>query len=238
MLSTNEKAHTPLGIQTFSSIRGELVVAKPAKEGYGQGNSFNPYYPQHLYILSDDPIQVGDWIYESDLETINRAGQDYVRNIMDSKIIATTDSSLSHREWVGMVDGEDTYEEIVLPQPSPQFIEKYVEQYNKGNQITEVLVEYERGFKHNEFMEREFYNISPKVNPKDNTITIKKVKDTYTQEEVDELLDRQTSITTAQMLEKYKGYISREELIRLVRESRKQSFISVTIEQWIKENVK
>ena len=64
------------------------------------------------------------------------------------------------------------------------------------------------------------------------------MKDTYTQDEVNELLDRQTSIVTAQMLEKYKGYVSREELIRLVRESRKRSFISETIEDWVNENVK
>lgn len=30
-----------------------------------------------------------------------------------------------------------------LPQPSPQFIEKYIESYNSGNIITEVMVEYE-----------------------------------------------------------------------------------------------
>jgi len=32
---------------------------------------------------------------------------------------------------------------LLLPQPSKSFIEKYVEEYNKGNQIVDVLVEYE-----------------------------------------------------------------------------------------------
>ena len=42
---------------------------------------------------------------------------------------------------------------------------------------------------------------------------IKKVKDSYTREEVDRMLDEQTSRTTAEMLEKFKDYKSREEVI-------------------------
>ena len=72
-----------------------------------------------------------------------------------------------------------------LPQPSQSFIEKYVEEYNKGNVITDVLVEYENS---KTFMEYEIgdYLKFPdlKVNPKDNTITIKKIKDNYTREDL------------------------------------------------------
>ena len=37
------------------------------------------------------------------------------------------------------------------------------------------------------------------------SITIKKVKDSYTKEEVDRMLDEQASRTTAEMMEKFKG---------------------------------
>ena len=41
--------------------------------------------------------------------------------------------------------------------------------------------------------------------------TIKEVKDSYTQEEVDRLLDEQASKTTAEMLEKFKDRRSKED---------------------------
>ena len=41
----------------------------------------------------------------------------------------------------------------------------------------------------------------------------KKVKNSYTQEEVDRMLDEQASKTAAEMLEKFKGYKSRDEVI-------------------------
>ena len=57
-----------------------------------------------------------------------------------------------------------------------------------------------------------------KVNLTDNTITIKKIKDSYSREEVDRLLDEQASKTTAEMLEKFKGYKSREGVEKLLIE--------------------
>ena len=55
-----------------------------------------------------------------------------------------------------------------------------------------------------------------KINPKDNTITIKIVKDCYNREEVDRLLDEQASKTTDEMLKKFKGYKSKDEVIDLI----------------------
>ena len=77
-----------------------------------------------------------------------------------------------------------------LPQPSQQFIEKYIEEYNRGNIITDVFVEYE-----NKFDEYGYDIIKSilKINPKDNTITIKKVKETYTREELYQILEKYTS---------------------------------------------
>ena len=140
--------------------------------------------PQHLYIISDDEItskkllNTNDYYYirnhynEWYVGKFNGVSFDFINNdgnfdsnlFVCKKIIATTDVSLG------------------LPQPSQQFIQKYIEEYNKGNVITDVLVEY------NDTSKNEFPAFgSPvwlKINPKDNTITIKKVKDSYTREEV------------------------------------------------------
>ena len=76
-----------------------------------------------------------------------------------------------------------------LPQPSQQFIEKYIEEYNKGNVITEVLVEYVYLLDDRTVLP--YWNL--KVNTKDNTITIKKLKEIYTKEEVCQILEKYTS---------------------------------------------
>ena len=93
------------------------------------------------------------------------------------------------------------YEPNILPQPSQQFIEKYIESYNKGEIITDVLVEYDEVYDINHYTENFNYNTislkeekinfryNLKVNPKDNTITINLVKKIlYTQEQVIKLL--------------------------------------------------
>jgi hypothetical protein len=187
---------------------------------------------QHLYITSDDEIKQDDFIltfthaYGWNIERIKEVrGTTYVsvrneqllKESIKGKIIATTDTPL--RSFEGIVC---TYLDFSLPQPSPQFIEKFIEEYNKGNVIKDVLVEYEQDYtnrncgtcnlgtdgtcelklekkccsntnndiKHADYWiscldeeeDSEIYKI--KINPKDNTITIKKLKDTWNREEV------------------------------------------------------
>ena len=123
---------------------------------------------QHLYIISDDEIKEGDWKYDTKLNMViqHRSYTDGCK-----KIIATTDSSLG------------------LPYPSQQFIQKYIEEYNKGNVITDVLVEYE--YLLDDMVVLPYWKL--KVNAKDNTITIKKLKEIYTKEEVCQILEKYTS---------------------------------------------
>jgi len=147
------------------------------------------YVNQHLYILSDDEIKEGDYVVLGDGKTLKRM---YTKDVLDwansyssatKKIIASTDTSLG------------------LPSPSEDFILKYVEMYNKNTPITEVMVEYticyiginkwgERGANYHKDNMREIEEEKEvlKVNLKDNTITIKKGKDTFTREEVLKLL--------------------------------------------------
>ena len=152
-------------------------------------DKYNQWINQNLYIISNDEIKEGDWYYNSRLKQIFQAirNSGYSKKTDDYKIIATTDTSLI--ENIEMIGTGSTYL-FKLPQPSQQFIEKYIESYNKGEVITDVLVEYE--FNDFKFMstlcttkEKE-YNL--KVNLKYNTITIKKVKENWNREEVLNLL--------------------------------------------------
>lgn len=162
---------------------------------------------QHLYILSDEEIKEGDWGI-GHAKGINGIGTGYYvfkhdnSNIAkvnalaegSKKIIATTDKSLG------------------LASPSTSFIEKFVEEYNKDNVITDVMVEYEELARAvgkplekldsgvDDF-DKKIIGHKLKINPKDNTITIKKVKDSWSREEVIDLLTRYNKRCQAPMVD-------------------------------------
>ena len=93
--------------------------------------------------------------------------------------MATTDTSLKI-DNPNYDIGKLAY--ITLPQPSQQFIQKYIEEYNRGNIINDVLVEYGIIYEGRSY---DLYNPDKlKVNLKNNTITIKKVKDSWNREEI------------------------------------------------------
>jgi hypothetical protein len=157
---------------------------------------------QNLYFISNDEIKEGDWfIHHSHgittllkaIEINNRifdnqgtsCSKDYCK-----KIIATTDTSLKVNSEVN----NNNSIKFLLPQPSQQFIEKYIESYNKSDvgsnnyTVTDVLVEYEKCSHKtcnngcdSQMCRNQHYKL--KVNPKDNTITIKKLKDSWNREE-------------------------------------------------------
>jgi hypothetical protein len=129
------------------------------------------------------------------------SSQIYELNLTSSikKIIATTDTSLqytrqktergifenlSFEEGIHKANFKPTY----ISKPSQQFILEYIESYNKGEIITDILVEYESYTKGNLYGNPML--IKPvvlnklKVNSKDNTITIKGIKDSWSREEV------------------------------------------------------
>ena len=65
------------------------------------------------------------------------------------------------------------------------------------------------------------------------------MKKYYTQEQVDRMLDEQASRTTAEMLEKFKGYKSREEVENLIYSAMKDRCHTTVDEfkKWIEENL-
>ena len=139
---------------------------------YATKGLYHTYY--NLYIISDDKIEDSDWYFDG-TDFIHKKSK-HNNTLVDGnkqakKIIATTDTSLNY------IEHDDTVpypkgEQIRLPYPSQQFIIKYIESYNKGEVITDVLVEYEGDY--DPFYETWYAEtVQPKVNPKDNTITIR-----------------------------------------------------------------
>lgn len=135
MLPTNEKAK--VGEYLVINKEGKLCVWNTDKFGVQ-----NTLPIQHLYFLSDEEIKEGDWYYHFKLKEIFRLYKDTMHNKAfeleyAKKIIATTDGSLGHEESIYDPRSKTGGRWITLPQPSAPFIEKFVEEYNKGNVITD-----------------------------------------------------------------------------------------------------
>lgn len=135
----------------------------------------------HLYIISDEEIKEHDWVLIKN-NTIfqNLHGQigsvigdaNYLKNNC-KKIIATTDTDLKIKTKY------DTHISIKsLSQIPQQFIEQYITEYNKGNIINDVLVEYDV-----EWINPNSKYDKLKIN-QDNTINIKTVKDSFSRNEI------------------------------------------------------
>lgn len=193
MVATNEK-----------SRRGDLNI-----DPTGLGIHISQVEPsfnnkQHLYITSNEEIKEGDWFID-DLNRIKKCtgtSQGYIdfeggfntKPSVCKKIIATTDESI--QIIMPNIDAwEAGVKTISLPKPSDSFISKYIEEYNKGNIIEDVLVEYEDKGKviyeeYGGMVDSTWIpNIKLKVDS-NNTITIKKVvEETYSREEVEKLME-------------------------------------------------
>lgn len=156
---------------------------------------------QHLYITSDEEIKEGDWCYHPEISQeytiINKGvqtkGLHPAKGVIQwkdttnewykkaRKIIAT-DASLRVPTITTWNDGEQSINKFPLPQIPQQFIQYYIEEYNKGNIITEVEVEYVQVPNSVFIQVLEAPYIQLKVNS-DNTINIKPIKDSWTREE-------------------------------------------------------
>lgn len=171
---------------------------------------YNQAKAYHLYILSDEKIKEGDWIFKANAFNdgrgmIKQAEKGVTSERFSSlgwlKIIATTDKSLTYYlpEDINKIGAEHN-----LPQPSQDFIQKFIEEYNKGNVITEITVEYNmvmpqfNGDRTDGKIIDEI-SLNPKdntlsvikINYSDNTINIKPIKDSWSREEVINLLKLQ-----------------------------------------------
>lgn len=199
-LSTNEKA---TGDIRMSIMTGGLLY---------KDNTAIACNVQHLYITSDDEIKEADWYLEPNVDvkpTQCKKVSELTND--DRKIIATTDTSLHIPYVTPGNENLDIYEYSILPKPSQQFIEKYIESYNKDNIITDVSVEYEdywekEYYPNGVFMGNKILRERLKINP-DNTITIKSTKNSWNREEIEKKLFELLQDISADetLLEHYSG---------------------------------
>ena len=144
----------------------------------------------HLHIITDEEIKEGDW-FLADIRT--RIDENNGKPIWELKLCTSIFNS-----WIGADNMENegynpswskkiiatTDTSLGLPHLSQQFIEKWINNYNKGNIITEIMVEYllilEPG---NTLNDRKYDELILKVNS-NNTINTKLIKESWTRKEV------------------------------------------------------
>ena len=202
----------------FKSDDSSKFIIKENNDAFRyQVNADTIIKPFHLYITSNEEIKEGEW-YCSPMGIVS------IYNGIEKlpsnwrKIIATTDEL--YLSELFPVDNEIHSLTSRLPQPSQQFIEKYIEEYNKGNIITEILVEVE-----------EIKHYSGSVDSLD-------VDDDYDYIEYKLKLDSQNQIT----IRKQKDSWSRKEVIDLISDwTKMKSGLNMNLpnnfNQWIEENL-
>lgn len=99
----------------------------------------------HMYVLSDEPILKGDWIYDKVFGIIQAELDGAAKSW--KKIIATTDTSLVIEIGQDTIFSSGGFEEKhpiydSLPELSSDFIKYFIVEYYKNNVITEIFVEY------------------------------------------------------------------------------------------------
>jgi hypothetical protein len=112
---------------------------------------------QYLYIVSEDKIEKGDWtlmfddfgnLFLSD-EPQQYLGVEAGHHLNNGlrKIIATTNPSLTVPNYIEISPSHKKISESgrvkTLPEPKKFFILEYIDAYNAGEPITNVLVDYE-----------------------------------------------------------------------------------------------
>ena len=202
MLPTNEKSKLILSFKekSFNYLTEPKLTLIVEEANYQLSN----IQSQHLYIISDEKIKEGDW-YIDDCNQIRRSvtsDKEYWSVREDyKKIIATTDKNL-------VTKYDERFEDVTinknslnqkLPQLPQQFIYDYIAEYNKGNVITEVMVEYEDcgtidstcGLIPHISTEGDTFYMGTKLKVNlHNTINVKLIKNTWNREEVVKLLHK------------------------------------------------
>jgi hypothetical protein len=173
MLPTHEKSN-------IFDVFGKLEFI------YGESTGTYESKNKHLYIVDDSEIKERDWC--EDNGTIYQIkDKNHLFAVLNlgspKKVIATTNTDL---HIIVATDGNNNpVSSAPLPQPSPSFIKAYIDNFNRGNVITDVLVEYEDYWIPITFSLDVAWR--PKVDSK-NYITITKTKDNFNLQELEDAL--------------------------------------------------
>lgn len=175
------KNHIVKCIKEWTPIGEDLIPLNRLSFSVNHSEGVLNYYEaQHLYFLSDEETKGEEcWHYNHIFKTISKEISTGYK-----KIIATTDTSLKITKELDIHSIPTQYIESdqSFPQPSQSFIEKFIENYNKGNIISDVMVEYK--ITNEDFSKTPVQvTIDLKTDSK-NTITIKRVKELWNREEM------------------------------------------------------
>lgn len=192
---------------------------------FAKSNIKTPTIQHHLYIISNDEIKEGDVWFNKDDQSINTGiNWSFANNAPScNKVIATTNESLKLKKYNSFNSCCRNKEEChcSLPQLSQSFVIKYVEKYNAGQPIVDIMVEcnqyfgdklisskedYEFYIRHGSYSETNKWKEKLKVD-KNNCITIKPVKDSWNREEVERLI---------RLAMQFRGYTSEYEVRNFV----------------------
>ena len=171
MLPTNDV----IGVTLWINPNGQLLHTKMPDNQNGK------YKGQHLYIVSDEDVVEGDYHIASGI----------IKEFPDKCLAYTDKAQLAAIEAIGgalkVIGSTNTslfttrqnknLGQAIIPLPtiSQSFVEYYVTEYNKGNVIDEVFVEYNDDW--NELLrgaypnDKGLYTATLKINP-DNTLNL------------------------------------------------------------------
>jgi hypothetical protein len=210
--------------------------------------------PVEFYILSNEEIKENNWYIHKQVNNL-RLLQHSTNNLpLDAKkVIATTDSSLNlgiQKGKIYLQQFKNTkYEPNIIPQIPQQFIEHFITEYNKGNVISKVLVEWLRG-SDGYYDEKQVWHwkmLGPLVYPKNNEISILTEQKQETVEEAAEDYYKQFENLPVVRFNAFiagakwqaERMYSREEVIELLYKHTEDMFKNkINLETWIKENLK
>lgn len=177
--------------------------------------------PIELYILSDGEIEEGDWYLVFDIHgkcelpkkaDYNKTNEFSLKPYSDycKKIIAITDKSLRYKSNTDRTTKLPL--DFNVPQIPKQFIDYYINEYNKGNIITEVEIDYKNNnsdYGDVGYLGKKQFTLL--IN-KDNTINISVPSNKmYSREEVIKLLNKAwlKQPNTSNMLEEFNNFLNK-----------------------------
>lgn len=193
MISTDNKATLVVNPTTGKiQYHGFYVSAK-----YYTVAGFEVY---DLYVLSDDEIDVGDWV-----KTFRNNGGVRIVTTHHCKTIdeVKTAKDLGCKKIIATTNSDITETTVSICKISEKFIDDFIYKYNSDCMITEVFVEYDRHKKSS------IANILcddglfvPKLTTK-NEIVMTEYKQSYTREEVIEICRKTSEALFIHFNEKY-----------------------------------
>lgn len=179
---------------------------------------------KHVYLTVKETPNIGDWVY-SIRGFIGRFGK--FENSYENecfKIIATTDklplkATCDCSETAAIDCGKPKAIGLcqqIVPQLPKLFLDTLCERYNKGNDITKVLVDF-IGWEdkptdlHHTMQEGEWgkYNVGKPKLANNYLADIKLIKDSWTREEIKVLFDRYNEFIAHNDIEKWADWITK-----------------------------